>query len=1608
MNRVFSTTWSKSRGVWVVVSELGAKGARRGGTSVHPPRPCLYPLRSTAACAPARTARGAFSGSALLVAALCAPCAQATIVTWDASGVATTTSTATDGGGNWDTSTLRWNNNVVDHVWSNAAGDTAVIGNGNGTAGTLTLTTPITVGGLIFNAPGSGSYTLTGSTLNLIGSQTITANANATMTSPLNLAGTLTKNGTGTLTLTGVSIYTGPTAVNAGTLSVGNGGIVGSISGASPISVAAGATMQWYRADAADYVISNSVSGAGTLYLRGTDTPSNSQGRFDLTGNNAGLTGALLADSARVGVAAPSEVGSSIWNILNHGQIYLTGTAQTYGNNIVVGAGADGWYEGAGNFGNLRSDAATTLTGNISVAATGNLILGSNTTATSYLTGVISGAGGVSLSTNTSASTFVLGGNSSNTYTGATTLQGNNASSIPNANRLNLAKTGGAVAIAAGNVVNFAPGARTFLNMGDTTTFGVGAVRHAWDNQFGTGVTLNWQATAGNWGEFSLQGTNQTLAGFNSTRATASMVVENQSPTGQDPGADATLTLNGSGTYAAYGYVRDQQNGGTTRKLNIVKNGTGMQTIGDQASGTINYTGTTTVNSGILAHDTTLSAATGWNSAVTVNAGGEFRTSGTQFNQGQAGGTITLNGGVLSHTTTAANAWKVWAGLLTIAPAGGTINVNNTNTTNNNVFFDAGIAGSGTLTLNTTGGGNNGIVFRSAVGSYSGALQANSGNVFVNGTAGLVFQNSDVTLGAGATLRLDANWAGSAANASVKSLSGAGNVTLGAQTLTVGTNNGTGSHAGVISGTGALVKTGTGTQTLSGNDTYSGPTTVSAGSLLVNGNQSGATGQTSVAAGATLGGTGTIGGSVMVANGGILTPGVPGPAPGQLTINGNLSLGAGSILNYRFGQGGVVGGPLDDLTTAGGNLTLAGTLNVTAPPGGNFGAGIYRVINYAGTLTNNGLALGTTPPSPLYVQTSVANQVNLVNSTGLTLNFWDGAVGPKNNSVVNGGNGIWQNASGNDNWTNASGAINAPFSNGSFAVFTAQPGAVTVDNSLGQVNVSGMQFASNGYVIGGGSLALVGSPTTTIRVGDGTAAGAGYTATINSVLTGASQLAKTDLGTLVLSAANAYTGGTAINGGVLQIASDANLGAASGALSLDGGTLRTTADLTTARGTTLGAGGGTFETQTGTLTHSGVISGTGVLTKAGTGTLLLTTNDKYSGGTIITAGTLQLGNGGTSGSVVGNVADSGMLAFNRSDTLNFGGIVSGTGSITQAGPGTAILTADSTYSGGTTIAAGTLQLGNGGTSGGITGNVTDNGTLAFNRSDTVSFGGIIAGIGALTQLGSGTTILTGNSTYSGPTMVQHGTLQVDGSIQSPTTILPGATLAGSGTVAGDVVNQGTVWPGIPMVGDTGYGVLTIRGNYRDPEGQLVLNTFLGSDGSPSSRLVLDGGTAGGPSTVVVHPTGQSGVLTRSNGITVVQAINGGTTTADAFELAPGELRAGAFDYRLFRGGTSGNAPDDWFLRSDLIVPSVPGAPPGASGQPPLNAGQPASLALHADPPPAVLPPGEYPIIGAEIATYSVVQPLARQMGLTTLGTMHERIGDTLTQAEGGTGSAGWG
>ena len=209
-----------------------------------------------------------------------------------------------------------------------------------------------------------------------------------------------------------------------------------------------------------------------------------------------------------------------------------------------------------------------------------------------------------------------------------------------------------------------------------------------------------------------------------------------------------------------------------------------------------------------------------------------------------------------------------------------------------------------------------------------------------------------------------------------------------------------------LSGAGGLVKTDGGTLYLQGNNTYAGETQVNGGTLYIGGDQSGATGATSVNSGGVLSGNGVVGGDLTINTGGTLAPGA---AYGQMTINGDLILTGGATLTMELGDASQAGGPLNDLLKVGGDLVLDGTLNVTESVGGTFGPGVYRLIDYTGGLTDNGLTVGSAPSgADLVVQTSILNQINLVNSGGLTLNFWDGDAGPKSDGVVQGGDGTWR------------------------------------------------------------------------------------------------------------------------------------------------------------------------------------------------------------------------------------------------------------------------------------------------------------------------------------------------------------------------------------------------------------------------------------------------------------------------------------------------------------------------------------------------------------------------------------------------------------------------
>ena len=565
------------------------------------------------------------------------------------------------------------------------------------------------------------------------------------------------------------------------------------------------------------------------------------------------------------------------------------------------------------------------------------------------------------------------------------------------------------------------------------------------------------------------------------------------------------------------------------------------------------------------------------------------------------------------------------------------------------------------------------IVFNQSItGAHAGTITG-TGNVTVQGGGTLVFSGSNIYTGGtiinGTTLQLGNGG---------ESGSIAGNVVDNGRL--VFNRRDTYVFGGEITGSGAIRQNGSGTtvlQATSGH--FTGSTSVNGGTLVVNGTLGDPSSTVAVNAG-TLTGAGTVGGAVAVGVRGAISG-----SQGTTLTTGPLTLSSGSIIDAALGTPGTTA-PLFNVNGA---LTLAGTLNVSDL--GGFGAGVYRLMNYSGALTDNGVVIGTLPPgtnpADLSVQTATPQQVNLVNTGGQTLQFWDGQSG-HNNGVIDGGSGTWDAT--NTNWTNETGTVNGNWIT-HFAIFEGAPGTVTVDNSKGIISAIGMQFAANGYQLNGDTLTLTGSQPI-IRVGDGTETGAGFTATIDNVLAGTGSLVKTDLGTLVLGGANTYSEGTLIEAGTISIASDANLGGPTSGLTFGDGALETTANITTNRPVYIGQHA-SFVTAAGTsFVLNDLVVGPGGLSEDGAGTLILTRNDSYLGGTHINSGTLQLGNGGTSGSVVGDIENNGTLAFDRSDTFAVGGVISGTGGVRQIGSGTILLTGVSTYSGPTTVASGGLTV----------------------------------------------------------------------------------------------------------------------------------------------------------------------------------------------------------------------------------------------------------------------------------------------------------------------------
>lgn len=219
---------------------------------------------------------------------------------------------------------------------------------------------------------------------------------------------------------------------------------------------------------------------------------------------------------------------------------------------------------------------------------------------------------------------------------------------------------------------------------------------------------------------------------------------------------------------------------------------------------------------------------------------------------------------------------------------------------------------------------------------------------------------------------------------------------------------------------------------------------------------------------------------------------------------------------------------------------------------------------------------------------------------------------------------------------------------------------------------------------------------------------------------------------------------------------------------------------------------------------------------------------------------------------------------------------------------------------------------------------------------------------------------------------------------------------------------------------------TVIGSYSGDSGHLALQSVLEGDGAASDRLVVSQGQITGTTLLNVTNLGGGGALTTADGIQLVEANEGASSTDNAFQLG-GSLSVGEYQYYLFKGGLSAGSENSWYLRSSVAAPVVvaqvpdPAVDPSAP-QPPEAPEAPAAPAAPTSPTPAAaapvaaigtpaLPqalPGEIiALYRIEVPVYSVVPPAAALMAQTLLGTFHQRQGEQSLLRERGAVPAGW-
>ncbi len=815
--------------------------------------------------------------------------------------------------------------------------------------------------------------------------------------------------------------------------------------------------------------------------------------------------------------------------------------------------------------------------------------------------------------------------------------------------------------------------------------------------------------------------------------------------------------------------------------------------------------------------------------------------SGTAVNINNAGSPnpATINApGAVSGTVT----------LGSTAGQSGTLNVTSGGLATTGTIY-VGLLGSGTL--NISGGS---IVSATGLGSVADSANS-SGTITVSG-AGTQFNPGQLYIAADVNTLGQVTIQNGASLTTSQTILGYFSSTANG-TLTV--TNGSSASTGAMT----IGERGTGTFNLNGGST------ATSGSVSIGTNATGS-GAANIAGAGTTWSTGTANIGTQGAGALTVSSGAKVTTTSSSTIVPTVSLGGSATVTGAGSQWDIVGnsaGTSQGVVGIGSKVNSTATVTVsdggkvtirdsaTTPNGQFMQLRMGISTGSTGNLTVTGANSSFTTPYDVWAGYNTGTTANITVSSGGALNTGYTILGASGtgNAVVTGAGSVWTIL----DMPNVPGGQPQGLKIGSGS--TSQ-GTLTIANG-GTVNVN----STGGSVTLGGSVGSQG----TLNIGAAAASPAAAAGTLNATnvvfstgATGTINFNHTSnnyvfapgiqgtgpgtvnflAGTTILSGNNTYAGATNISAGATaQFGNGGTTGLIAGNVTNNGAMVVKLSSLST--------------------TYGGVISGNGTFEQAGTGTLTLSANNTYTGLTKISSGTLQLGNGSTTGTVAGNIENNSHLSFNRSGTFTFSNLISGTGDVTKTGSGTMTLSAANTYTGGTSVSQGTLRLGAsdrlastgslfifggaifdlGGfsqTVGAFSGPGTaaiGTGSLTFGNNLDRTFQGLITGSGSFIKQGTGSfTMTANNSAYTGTTTVNNGLLAVNGNLSnSATTVNTNGTLGGTGTVGTTTVN-GTIAPGNSI------GTLNVNGPYVQNAGSFY-NVEVNAAGQ--SDLINVNGTA---------------------------------------------------------------------------------------------------------------------------------------------------------------------